>query len=403
MTSTDVLARDRLPKAFTPTRPIDLPELLYGRRNLLYRLQDDVMTPGNHVLLYGDRGVGKTSIARVLGYMMQEPEEPHGLRSILLSCDTFDSFGTIWRKVFQEILLAERQLGFSQYEGRSIVGRWNPEDDVIEAPNDVRLLMGALPNPTVVIIDEFDRVQDPDTRLRMTDTIKLFSDTDTPCSIILVGVGQSIDDLVTAHESISRNLDYVHVEPMTLGELVEIIQQGFSLANMQFVEGLDFRIANLSQGYPHYTHLLGLWSGRKAADRGSRLVDWIDLQRAIPNSIENAMGSIRLEYERATDSPQPNNLFKQVLLACAMADKDVRGRFRLTDVRSPLQSILGRSINPISYQRHLSAFCDEDRGPTLIKTGRRRNYRWHFANPQLIPFVRLQGIKDGFISDEIVG
>ena len=93
-----------------------------------------------------------------------------------------------------------------------------------------------------------------------------------------------------------------------------------------------------------------------------------------------------MEYERATDSSQPNNLFKQVLLACAMADKDVRGRFRLADVRGPLQSILHRNINPVSYQRHLSAFCDDDRGPTLIKTGRRRNYRWHFSNPQAYTF-----------------
>ena len=402
MTSTDVLALDRLPKAFTPTRPIDLPELLFGRRNLLYRLQDDVMTPGGHVLLYGDRGVGKTSIARVLGYLTQESDQPYGRRSILVSCDTFDSFGTIWRKVFQEILLAERQLGFTQYESRSIIGRWNPEKDVIEGPNDVRLLIGSLPNPTVVIIDEFDRVQDPETRLRMTDTIKLFSDTNTPCSIILVGVGQSIEELVSAHLSISRNLDYVRVEPMTLGELVEIIQKGFSVANMQYREGLDFRIAHLSQGYPHYTHLLGLWSGRKAVDRGSSVVDWGDLSQAIPDSIENAMGSIRLEYEKATDSPQPNNLFKQVLLACAMADKDIRGRFRLADVRGPLQSILDRNINPVSYQRHLSVFCDDDRGPALIKTGRRRNYLWHFANPQLIPFVQLQGINDNFIQQDMI-
>ena len=68
-----------------------------------------------------------------------------------------------------------------------------------------------------------------------------------------------------AHLSISRNLDYVHVEPMTLGELVEIIQQGFSKVNMQYSLRLDSRIAHLSQGYPHYTHLLGLWSGRKAS------------------------------------------------------------------------------------------------------------------------------------------
>ena len=231
----------------------------------------------------------------------------------------------------------------------------------------------------------------------MTDTLKLFSDSGTRCSVVLVGVGQSIEELVSAHGSISRNMDYVHVEPMTNEELAAIIQRGFPQANLGFENGLDYKIAQLSQGYPHYTHLLGLWSGRMAAKRGSLMVEMEDLNGAIPASITDQTGSIRLEYERATDSTRPNNLFKEVLLACAMADKDTRGRFTFKAVGQPLHRILGRPVKPTSYQRHLAAFCEEDHGPTLIKTGRRRNYRWYFANPQLIPYVHLQGINDGYI------
>ncbi len=398
MASPDFLAVDRLAKAFTPNRPIHLPALLSGRLDLLYRLQDDVLTPGKHVLLYGDRGVGKTSIARVLGVLVQEPDEPRGTRSIVVACDSNDSFDSIWRKVFQEVLLAERQLGFEQSATWNIVGRWNP-GSAVESPNDVRLLVEGLPNPTTIIIDEFDRVQSENARLLMTDTIKLFSDSNTRSTIVLVGVGQSIEELVSAHQSISRNLDYVSVDPMMPEELAAIIRRGFDSSNLEFEDGLDFKIAQLSQGYPHYTHLLGLWTGRKAAERGGTEVALTDLRLAIPESIRNTSGSIRIEYDLATDSNQPNNLFKQVLLACALADKDARGRFSLSAVREPLQTILHRNIAPISYQRHLAAFCDEVRGPALVKTGRRRSYRWHFANPQMIPFVHLQGIHDGLISN----
>ena len=398
MASPDILVVDRLAKVFTPNRPIDLPDLLSGRLNLLYRLQDDVLTPGKHVLLFGDRGVGKTSIARVLGVLVQEPKEPQGSRSIIVSCDSNDTYGSIWRKVLQEVLLSERQLGFEQYATRSIVGRWDPESP-IGSPNDVRILIGGLPNQTTVIIDEFERVRDNDARVLMTDTIKLFSDSNTRCSIVLVGVGQSIEELVSAHLSISRNLDYVSVDPMGPEELAQIVQRGYGSANLQFDAGLDFRIAQLSQGYPHYTHLLALWAGRKAAERGSNQVTLADLEQAIPSSIHNAAGGIRVEYDQATDSTQPNNLFKQVLLACALADKDVRGRFSLAAVREPLQTILGRTIRAVAYQRHMAAFCEPEHGSALIKTGRRRNYRWHFTNPQLVPFVRLQGLQDGLITN----
>ena len=50
MASPDILATDRLAKAFSPTHPIQLPTLLAGRLDLLYRLQDDIL---NHYRALG--------------------------------------------------------------------------------------------------------------------------------------------------------------------------------------------------------------------------------------------------------------------------------------------------------------------------------------------------------------
>ena len=74
ITADDVMALTRLAESFTPTRPISVPDLLSGRINLMYRLMLDIAAPSQHVLIHGDRGVGKTSIARVLAYLAQEPE-----------------------------------------------------------------------------------------------------------------------------------------------------------------------------------------------------------------------------------------------------------------------------------------------------------------------------------------
>ena len=394
MVDIDFVASARLIKAFTPTAPISLPNLLSGRANLLLRLQTDVLRPGQHVLLYGDRGVGKTSIARVMAVLAQGDADG-GTRSLMVSCDSEDTFGSIWRKAFQETLAAEPGMGFARGGERNIVGRFDVGDAL--SPNDLRLLIDSLPNPIVAIIDEFDRVRDPMVYALMTDALKLFSDSGADCTVMLVGVARTVEDLIKAHGSITRNVDYVEAPPMTLDELSEIIEKGFASAGMEFESGLDFEIARLSQGYPHYTHLLGLCTGFEALKRRADRAALEDLRSAIPESIQNAAGGIRLEYERATDSVQPNNLFKEVLLACAMAEKDVRGRFALTAVREPLERILGRPIKPVSYQRHLARFCEPDYGPVLIKTGKRRNYRWQFANPQLVPFVYLQGIDAGLL------
>jgi Cdc6-like AAA superfamily ATPase len=399
VTSGEFFALDRLNKWFTPNRPIDLPEFLSGRIELIYQVIDAMNSQGQHVILYGDRGTGKTSLARVIAYRIQEPEDKNGRRVIFISCDSIDNFSSLWRKVFQEILLAQRQLGFVQHNTSIIVGSLDVQDS-IASPNDVRLIIKSFPFSVVVILDEFDRLPNIDnTRRLIADTIKLLSDTNVNATVLLVGVAETIGELFTEHQSISRNLAQILVNPMSNSELAEIVQKGYSNSGLEIENELDYKIAALSQGYPHYTHLLSLWAGRKAIESKRNIVTENDLNHAIPAALRLAAGGIRQEFDIATDSTQPDNLFKDVLLACALAEKDSRGRFGIKSLREPLRKILNRpSIRAVAYQGHLAKFCDPKRGSVLRRSGERHNFRWQFTNPQLIPYVKLDGINRGKIS-----
>jgi Cdc6-like AAA superfamily ATPase len=388
---------EQLSKAFTPHRPIDLPEFLSGRLSLLYRGMDAVNTDGLHLILFGDRGTGKTSIAKVLAYMVQEPQRRDGRRVLTASCYSSDTYTTIWRRVFQEVLLAPRQLGFAV--DREQLATHRMADFEGTDPNDVRLMVQAFPNPTVIVIDEFDRVPtNTDARRLMADTIKLFSDTGVPATIVLVGVADSIGELISEHQSIARNVAQIPVEPMPTTELADIVRKGYDHANLGYADGLPRQIAELSQGYPHYTHLLALWAGRRALELGQDGVTETHLADAIPAALENATGGVQQEYEMAVASSQKDALFKQVLLACALARKDSLGKFAATDLRGPLRRITGREYLTGAYQSHLAKFCESERGPILKKSGKRRSYRWRFVNPQIIPYVLLRGREDGAIS-----
>lgn len=387
--------RERLSRSFTPHRPIDLPDWFAGRIHLLDRAADAVNTEGRHVVLFGDRGVGKTSLARVLAVGIQQPELELGLRAIVVVCNSQDTFASIWRKVFQEIQVAQRQIGFTQDATAAVIGHLDLGDSGTADPNDVRMIVRALPNRAVIVIDEFDRVRSSDSQRLMADTIKLFSDSGVKSTIVLVGVADSITELIAGHESISRNIAQIRVLPMEVAELEQIVQQGFAYSGLTFETGLDGAIAKLSQGYPAYTHLLSLWAGRRALDSGRTAVAFQDLEAAVGDALANAEANVQKEYEDAVASVRKDHLFREVLLACALADKDSLGRFSAVNVCPPLEQITGRAYSTGAFQSHLTKFTEEKRGPVLKRTGSRRNYRWQFLNPQLIPFVRLHGIELG--------
>jgi Cdc6-like AAA superfamily ATPase len=400
MSTTTEPPLERLNRSFTPHKPIFVPEFFAGRKKLLYRAIDAVHTDGRHLVIFGDRGTGKTSLARILSHSVQEPDNPSGLRAIVVSCTAADDYSSMWRKVFQEVYVSQRQLGFVQDAAAPVLNRIDLADK-LEDPNDVRLVVRTLPNPIVIVFDEFDQIPSAAVTNRlMAQTIKLFADTDVNSTIVLVGVADSIDDLFTEHRSVERNLGQVQVLPMERNELTEIVQRGFKYAGLDWDTGLDTKMSDLSQGYPHYTHLLGLWSGRRALESGRVQVTRTDLDHAIQDALDNAAGGVQAEYERAVASQRGrHHLFKEVLLACALADKDSLGRFPAVNVREPLRRITGKDYGTGAFQSHLAKFTEDARGPVLKKTGTKRNYRWQFINPQLIPYVRLEGIKTGLLPE----
>lgn len=138
-------------------------------------------------------------------------------------------------------------------------------------------------------------------------------------TIVIVGVADSITALIAEHQSISRNTTQVPVEPMNAEELRDIISKGFSRAGRQVERGRDEKIAELSQGYPSYTHLLGQWAGRRAVEHGRMEVILADLDAAIPDALTNVTGGVAQEYEQAIQSNHAGSLFADVLLACALA------------------------------------------------------------------------------------
>ena len=56
-----LIAKSKVRSIFTPHQPIVSQDLFFGRSKSVSKLIENINTPGQHAILYGDRGVGKSS------------------------------------------------------------------------------------------------------------------------------------------------------------------------------------------------------------------------------------------------------------------------------------------------------------------------------------------------------
>lgn len=390
-------------QAFTPGAPIDSSKLFAGRREQVTEILNAINQRGQHVVLFGERGVGKTSLANVLSELLRVAGVS-GMASNTINCDGTDNFSSLWKKIFREIEIKGplKKVGFSEAVPDAKMVSLEGLLPLVVTPDDVRYVLDRLTKRLVIVIDELDRITDRATTTMLADTLKNLSDHSTSCTIMLVGVADSVNDLIAEHESVERGLVQIRMPRMSLDELLEIIDKGLSQLAMTMDDEVKLDIAQLSQGLPHYTHLLCLHSCQAAITAGRRRVEHEDLGVAIGRGVTKAQQSIRATYHKATTSHRSDNLYGKVLLACALAATDDMGFFAAADVREPMQKLTGKRYDIPAFSRHLNDFCAPSKGPVLQKQGSPRRYRFRFINPLMQPFVIMHGRANGLISSEPV-
>ena len=180
---------------------------------------------------------------------------------------------------------------------------------------------------------------------------------------------------------------------MSHSELGEVVANGLESVGMTIEPSALTYILSLSQRLPHYTHLLGLYSGRSAISDGRDVVEVGDVATAIKGAVAGVEESILASYHSATLTAK-RTLYPQVLLACALAKTDELGYFAAGDVRTPMYGIMGKPYEIPTFSRHLHDLS-QTRGPILQRIGVPKRYRFRFVNPLMQPFIIMHGLDTG--------
>ena len=394
MEEAELLDRLRLvAEAFRPAAPIDRRGLFSGRSDEIAELYSVVAQPGQHAVIYGERGVGKTSLAAVVTEMLRGS----GVLVARATCDSSDDFSTAWRKALSEIALSgsTQAIGFGASESETTTPATSLLGPGEVTPHAVQRALSTIgqQTPIAVIFDEFDRLGAAagKDRALFADTIKTLSDRVGPATVVIVGVADDVGELIREHRSVERALVQVRMPRMSREQLAEIVTRGVGSARMTIAKTSVARITALSQGLPHYAHLLGQLAAQAALAERRADIAARDVDAAVARAIDRAQQSVTEAYYRATAGD--GDVRRRVLLACALAQEDDFGFFAADDLDEPLgrlgaeggesleDDLLELARTEAVLQRRQEAGAD----------------RYRFVNPLLQPYVVMRGLSEGLL------
>jgi len=392
------LARCR--QVFTPFAPIELPDFFAGRAHVIEDIRGELEAPGRQVAIYGERGVGKTSLALLL-YFFAGYEDKHVHIFRCHDGTTFDDICLSFLTASGDVLgvdkvqteagrAGEAHLGplSGSASRRTTVTYRAARDNQVIAPS--RMLDTFREFRELLIIDEFDRVTDARTKTRTAEMIKHFSDARSKTKIVIVGVAETLNDLIGEHESLSRSLAQIGLGRMDEPELADIIVRGSQRTDATFDASVSRKIVCLADGFPHFVHLFALYAslyageslrgeGRARCHIGDR-----EYHLGLSSAISKCEHSLREAHESAVvTTRRKSDIYELTLRAMALSDeRDVQVR----DLARHAFVLTHEELRPQKFYNALGELIKAERRSVLTKV---RDGYYKFTNPLMRPYIRF--------------
>jgi Cdc6-like AAA superfamily ATPase len=397
-------------QVFSPSAPISRVTLFAGRDQQIMRAIEIVYRRGQHGIIFGERGVGKTSLANLIGEFVTRDDKADTPPSFLtprVNCTASSDYDSIWREVFGKISYFETS-GVTQLSIGDFAS--NLGEKKLD-PGIVLRTLDAIATQTefIVTIDEFDRLRDSDSKRLMADTIKGLSDHSIGATVFIVGVADTVEELIAEHQSVARAMMQIQMPRMGEDEISGIVKKGLARFNSEcedFQLAIDENVLGLiiflSRGLPHYAHLIAQKACSVAIQAESGDITTSHVMHGILNALEEIRQSTLASFDAAIYSAHKNATYFETLTACAIAQPDRMGFFAASDVRIPLERIRKKAIQIASFSGHLEEFCDEKRGTILQRIGEARRVRYRFTDALVQPYVLMKALTEGKIDQSVL-
>lgn len=189
-----------LNRVLSPSKPISTLERLHGRQHDLDTIEQALFADGRHVFVYGDRGVGKSSLAHTAAYQYQSSDAA----PIIVDGSQDDTFKTIIAAIVTKAL--KRSKTARQTVRRAQSFTWHGlrfGSDIEVTPLDILAQIQSIGDAAelltqvaefhserpIVVLDEFDTIAAVDERNKFASLLKHLGDQAVNLKFIFTGVG----------------------------------------------------------------------------------------------------------------------------------------------------------------------------------------------------------------------
>lgn len=418
-----MVSRKVVMNAFRPATEVDEPELFAGRAKQVRELVDALHMLGSVPLIYGDRGLGKSSLAlQIQRIAMGDVELLDELGMQSLALDASDQFLTFYvtctaatkrlpdllqmlinsaesveftavgnggkakqlvdrttrRKLTLKVVELESTKNYKTAAGRLSYQDLNQEEKLTHL---CQILSDSYDQPVLFVIDELDKMGNT---AGLASFLKAVSS--DQLKFVLVGIASNHSELLSDHQSLERRLVSVNVPLMSTRELMEIVTNAEEAlrsegSKIEFDTGATRRLVQVSAGFPWFVHVVGQTALLAAHDRGDDLVLEEDIAAAVLSIVSNRFAQ---QFADMYQNAVRDSYSREVVLRsfAHWRQRDIP----TGEVYAKLKKQLDVS-NPSVYRGHL---CQKDFGPILYTPVFQRRGLVRFRNEMFKAYVRMR-------------
>ncbi|QHF47211.1 hypothetical protein PspS35_26745 [Pseudomonas sp. S35] len=323
----------KLNEHISASGPVKSIQQLFGREKELSLIEEALYANGRHVFIYGDRGVGKSSLAAAAAAQYQSPDNS----PIQIGCGPDTKFyetienlvdrvmkslaGKYDHVISQTINIKIYSISWKNTAKKVEISKVDSMYSAVNATEEIAKYHSENP---VVIIDEFDQIDSEVERKLFATFLKDLGDRGVNVKFIFTGVSTSLEKLLGSHESSFRQLHTIGLERLGWSAREDIVRDAAAAFSLLVDDDVCFKIAKISNGFPYYAHLITeklLWLAFNEESYISRL-DGATFEKALEDAILSIGAHLKRPYEQATSHRSPD--YTEILWATSDSEDIIR-------------------------------------------------------------------------------